>query len=125
MTEIRRLAPSEWAQAVPIITQLRRLTETELLQRVERQSYSGYELIGAFQGDKLIGVMGIRPVHTLARGAHLHIENLVVDSASRGEGIGRAMLEYAEEDARARDMSSVFLDARKEAIPFYEAHDYE
>jgi hypothetical protein len=33
-------------------------------------------------------------------------------------------MDYAEADARARGMNSVFLDARPEAIGFYEALGY-
>ncbi|WP_106279719.1 GNAT family N-acetyltransferase [Paraburkholderia sp. BL25I1N1] len=123
-TNIRRLSPSEWPQAFPVISQLRTLDEAEFLQRVRRQSYSGYELVGAFVDDELIGVMGIRPVHTLARGGYLHVDDLVVAVEARGYGAGHALLDYAEADARARDMSAVFLDARPEAIPFYERRDY-
>jgi ribosomal protein S18 acetylase RimI-like enzyme len=121
---IRRLAPTEWAQAFPVISQLRSLDEAEFLRRVRRQSYSGYELVGAFKGSKLIGIMGIRPVHTLARGEYLHVDDLVVTTEARGSGAGQALMQYAEVDARARDMSAVFLDARPEAVPFYERQNY-
>ncbi|MHA7680133.1 GNAT family N-acetyltransferase [Cupriavidus sp. PET2-C1] len=122
--EIRRLSPAEWGQAFPVITQLRSLDEAEFLRRARRQSHSGYELVGAFQGNKLIGVTGMRPVHTLARGAHLHVDDLVVDAQVRGSGAGHALMAYAEADARAREMTAVFLDARPEAIPFYERESY-
>ena len=69
-------------------------------------------------------MLGMRPVHTLARGAHLHIDDLVVDEAARGSGAGRSLMAYAESDARARGMTAVFLDARPEAIPFYEREEY-
>ncbi|CAE6735572.1 GNAT family N-acetyltransferase [Paraburkholderia nemoris] len=122
--DIRRLAPAEWAQAFPVIAQLRALDQDEFLRRARLQSHSGYELVGAFQGGKLVGVMGMRPVHTLARGAHLHIDDLVVDEATRGSGAGRALTNYAETDARARNMTAVFLDARPDAVPFYERQNY-
>jgi len=122
--DIRRLSPTEWVQAFPVIAQLRSLDEAEFLQRTRRQSHSGYELVGAFQDGKLIGVMGMRPVHTLGRGAHMHIDDLVVDVAARGSGAGRALMEYAEADARARDMTAVFLDSRQEAVSFYERQNY-
>ncbi|RDJ99635.1 GNAT family N-acetyltransferase [Paraburkholderia lacunae] len=122
--DIRRLSPAEWAQAFPIIAQLRPLDMDEFLRRARRQSFAGYELVGAFQDSKLIGVIGMRPVHTLARGAHLHVDDLVVDAQARGSGAGHALLEYAEADARARDMTAVFLDARQEAIGFYEHESY-
>jgi GNAT superfamily N-acetyltransferase len=119
------IEPSAWAQAFPLIRQLRTaLDEAEFLQRVRRQSHGGYELVGAYRDGRLIGVMGMRPVHTLARGPHLHVDDLVVDEAVRGSGAGRAVLGYAEADARARGMGAVFLDARPDAIPFYEREQY-
>ncbi|WP_353647054.1 GNAT family N-acetyltransferase [Mesorhizobium sp. WSM2240] len=121
---VKRLLPAEWPDAFPIISQLRSLDEEEFLHRVRRQSYSGYELVGAYRDGKLIGVMGMRPVHTLARGPHLHVDDLVVDAEVRGSGAGRALMSFAEKDARAREMTAVFLDARKEAIPFYERENY-
>ncbi|KRC70426.1 Acetyltransferase (GNAT) family protein [compost metagenome] len=122
--EIRRLSPAEWGHAYPVISQLRSLDEAEFLKRARLQSHSGYELVAAFRDGKIIGVVGMRPVHTLARGAHLHVDDLVVDAAVRGSGAGRALMEYAETDARARGMTSVFLDARPDAVPFYERENY-
>jgi ribosomal protein S18 acetylase RimI-like enzyme len=121
---IRRLSPAEWPQAFPVIAQLRTLDEAEFLRRTCRQSFSGYDLVGAFRDGELIGVMGMRPVHTLARGAYLHIDDLVVVAEARGSGAGHALMDYAEADARARDMSAVFLDARPDAVSFYESRNY-
>ena len=115
MISVRRLLPAEWALAFPLIAQLRNLDEAEFLRRARRQAHGGYELVG---------VMGMRPVHTLARGPHLHVDDLVVDAAVRGSGAGHALMAYAEADARAREMSAVFLDARPDAIPFYEKENY-
>jgi GNAT superfamily N-acetyltransferase len=122
--EIRRLSPPEWMQAYTVIAQLRSLEESEFLKRTRLQSYSAYELVAAFHDAKIIGVMGMRPVHTLARGAHLHIDDLVVDATGRGSGVGRSLMEYAEADARARGMTAIFLDARPDAVPFYERENY-
>ena len=123
MISVRRLLPAEWALAFPLIAQLRNLDEAEFLRRARRQAHGG-ELVGAYLNDALVGVMGMRPVHTLARGPHLHVDDLVVDAAVRGSGAGHALMAYAEADARAREMSAVFLDARPDAIPFYEKENY-
>ena len=61
--------------------------------------------------------MGMRPVHTLARGPHLHVDDLVVDETFRKSGAGKALMAYAENDAKARGMSLVFLDAREGRDP--------
>src|SRR5207342_2404415 len=81
--------------AYTIIVQLRpHLDEAEFLRSVERQSHSGYELVGAFRAGALVGVLGMRPVHTLARGPHLHIDDLVTDEAARRAGFGRALMGF-------------------------------
>jgi GNAT superfamily N-acetyltransferase len=121
----RRLEPREWAAAFAIIAPLRpHLDAKEFLDRARRQSHSGYELVGAFRNGRLMGVLGMRPVHTLVRGPHLHVDDIVIEESERRAGGGRALMAYAEADARARGMASVFLDARPEAIGFYSALGY-
>jgi GNAT superfamily N-acetyltransferase len=122
--EVRRLSAAEWPIAFPVISQLRPLDEAEFLRLVGRQSYSGYELIGAFIDGKLAGVLGMRPVHSLARGPFLHIDDLIVAASHRDTGVGRALMDYAEADARERKMNWVFLDAKPDAVAFYERRDY-
>jgi ribosomal protein S18 acetylase RimI-like enzyme len=119
--QIRRLEPREWRGIFPLIVQLRpHLDEAEFLRRALRQTHGGYELIGAFRDGKIVGALGMRPVHTLVRGFHLHVDDIVVDEKERKSGCGRALMDYAEADARSRGMSALFLDARPEAIGFYE-----
>jgi ribosomal protein S18 acetylase RimI-like enzyme len=119
--QVRRLEPHEWAGIFPIVVQLRpHLDREEFLNRVRRQTHTGYELVGAFRDGRLLGVLGMRPVHTLVRGPHLHVDDIVVDEAERRSGIGRSLMDYAEADARSRGMTCVFLDARPEAIGFYQ-----
>ena len=122
----RRLEPREWAAVFPIVVQLRPgLDAEQFLDRVRRQSHGGYELVGAYRNGRLIGVLGMRPVHTLVRGPHLHVDDIVIEESERRAGGGRALMAYAEADARARGMTAVFLDARPEAIGFYQAIGYE
>jgi GNAT superfamily N-acetyltransferase len=118
--ETRRLAPDERREAFPIVSQLRDLDVDEFLRRVALAQDVGYELIGAFADARLVGVMGIRPMHTLMRGFFLQIDDIVVDRAVRGSGAGAALIAFAERDGRERGMTSIHLTARAEAVPFYE-----
>jgi ribosomal protein S18 acetylase RimI-like enzyme len=119
--QLRRLEPREWDGLFPLIVQLRpHLDREEFIRRVRRQTHNGYELVGAFRDGRLVGVLGMRPVHTLVRGPHLHVDDIVVDEAERKSGAGRALMDYAEADARARGLTALFLDARPTAIGFYE-----
>lgn len=124
---LRRLAADEDAGACGLLNQLRIYIDArEILQRLSAQRAAhGYELVGAFADGALRGVLGMRPVHTLARGAHLHVDDLVVDGAWRGRGVGAALLAFAEADARQRGLASVFIDSRPEVIAFYEKLGYQ
>jgi GNAT superfamily N-acetyltransferase len=124
--EVRRLEPGEWAGVFPIVAQLRpHLTGEQFLSQVRRQSHSGYELVGAFRAGRIVGVLGMRPVHTLARGPHLHVDDIIIDEREQKTGGGRALMNYAEADARARGLATVFLDARPAAVGFYKALGYD
>lgn len=124
--EIRRLTGPEVKAAFAIVHELRtHLDEAEYMRLVEAQAAQGYELIGAFRADKLVGIAGMRPVLTLARGHHLHLDDLVVTNAARRTGVGEALLAFAEADAQRRSLGKLFLDARQDAIPFYEKNGYQ
>lgn len=119
--DIRELRNEELRDAFVIVKQLRdHLEFSEFEKRVELQRRARYMLFGAFsQEGFLCGVIGMRPVTTLARGDHLHIDDLVVDSGFRRKGIGRTLMTFAEKWAIANDLRSVFLDSRPEVLPFY------
>lgn len=107
-----------------MISQLRDISKEQFIQSVTIQTLNGYEIVGAFVDEEPKGLMGFRPVHTLARGLHLHIDDLVVDKESRSLGIGESLLNFAKAESKSRGMNFIFLDARKEAIPFYERNHF-
>lgn len=53
----------------------------------------------------------------LRRGALARIYSLAVDSACRGQGIGRALCEHAEQTATAWDVRAVRLEVRTDNPP--------
>lgn len=125
-TEIRPITPQELTAAWRVLVELRTgLSREDFGRTLERQTTAhGYELVGAFEDRKLVGVLGMREVHTFARGSHLHVDDLVVAADARGQGTGGRLLEYAEAIARNRGLVQVFLDSRPGAIGFYERRGY-
>lgn len=122
---IRPLNHEEWPQVYPLITELRtQLLENEFLDFLSKQTAQGYVLAGAFLDGKIVGLVGYRPVSTLARGTHLHIDDLVVSPAYRGQGIGDKLMDFAEAfgNSFCRPM---FLDSRPDVVKFYEKRGYE
>jgi GNAT superfamily N-acetyltransferase len=123
--DIRPIFEHELEAVFPVVAELRtHLDREEFVYAVRRQAAMGYELWGAFEGRALVGAIGFRSAHTLARGAHLHVDDLVVTQSRRKSGIGRALLELAEKEARRHGFDSVFLDSRPEVLPFYYALGY-
>jgi GNAT superfamily N-acetyltransferase len=123
--EIRKVAESELPQAFAVLRELRgHLDFLTFSARLQRQSQLGYCLYGANQGAVLVGVIGMRPVETMARGKHLHVDDLVVTASRRREGIGAKLMAFAEQHAFDNELTSVFLDSREEVIGFYEELGY-
>lgn len=124
---IRELGDADLPAAFVIVHQLRdHLTEELFRDRLGRQRARGYVLFGGFDDDGVLtGVIGMRPVTTLARGDHLHVDDLVVDLALRGRDHGKQLLAFAERWAAERELASIFLDSRPEVIEFYARLGYE
>lgn len=61
------------------------------------------------------------------RGRALHVENVAVDPAFQGKGIGHVLMEFAEQVARSQGLAGVELytnEVMTENIPFYEKRGY-
>jgi len=123
--EVRQIFAHEIELAFPVVAELRpHLDLEEFLRSVQRQSESGYELWGAFEGREILGVIGFRPAHNLSRGAHLFVDDLVVTAKSQTRGIGRALMALAEREARRHGFDGVYLDSRATALDFYKKLGY-
>lgn len=124
--EVRPVRDAELEAAWRVLAELRtHLSREDFEAGLARQRDAhGYELIGAFEDGDVVGVLGLREVHTFARGAHLHVDDLVVSSNARGQGIGRRLIEHAERLAAERGMRQIFLDSRSGATGFYERRGY-
>jgi GNAT superfamily N-acetyltransferase len=122
---IRPIQEGELPAALAVLRHLRPHLTPELFgERLARQQRQhGYEMLGAF-APELAAVLGMRVVETMARGPHLHVDDLVVVESLRGSGVGRQLLTHAEDLARQRGLRTVFLDSRPEALGFYQKQGY-
>ena len=63
----------------------------------------------------------------IARVDHLFVENVAVDPAFQGQGLGRRLMDFAEADARARGLPVLRLYTNvhmTENFPFYDRLGY-
>ena len=110
--------------AAPLMRQLRtHLPPGEAFVAIVRrqQRDHGYALFGGTDDDgSLVVLAGVRPLHTLSRGPHLFVDDLVTAAAAHGRGHGTAMLRHLARHAVARGLPRLCLDSRDTARTFYE-----
>jgi ribosomal protein S18 acetylase RimI-like enzyme len=70
-----------------------------------------YHLIGAFDGDSLLGVCSAWIATKIWCGRYLEIDNLVVDPELRSGGVGTALIQHFEALGRERDCKILVLDS--------------
>jgi ribosomal protein S18 acetylase RimI-like enzyme len=68
--------------------------------------------------------LGVGRVHTAAPG-QAQVRFMAVHPSAQGQGVGRAVLEYLEAEARRRGLTECVLHAREQAVPFYQRLGYE
>lgn len=88
---------------------------------VELEQESHDILIGAFEEDDILGCCMLIEENP----ATLRLRQMAVYNEKQGKGIGRAMMNFAENLARDRGYKALNMHARKHAIGFYEKMGYQ
>jgi GNAT superfamily N-acetyltransferase len=118
-TELR--SNTDITAAFPLMSALRdRIRPDTFLAEVRRQQCQGYQLVGAFDDGSLVALAGIRRAHTLSRGEHMFVDDLVTDERARGKGHAAALLRWVAASAAAEGIERLYLDSRVTAKGFYE-----
>jgi GNAT superfamily N-acetyltransferase len=125
--DIRELrTDAEIDAAFPLMSSLReRVRRETFLAEVRRQQIEGYRLYGGYEDGVLVAIAGARRSHTLARGEHVFVDDLVTRESERGRGFGAAMLHWLAEEARAEGVGRMYLDSRATAKSFYEKQGFQ
>lgn len=70
-----------------------------------------YRIVGAFSGDRLVGVCGAWIATKVWCGRYLEIDNLVVDPELRSGGVGTRLIGHLEKLGREMDCRLLVLDS--------------
>ncbi len=121
MFVIRELTTDEdIASAFPLMHELRdRIQADTFIEEVHRQQEESYFLLGGAVDGEWVVLAGVRLAHTLARGEHLFVDDLVTASGVQGKGYGKEMMRHIAELAEKRGLSRLYLDSRNTARGFY------
>jgi len=77
--------------------------------------------IAAFDNGRVVGTVLLRPLDATT----VKIRQVAVETMLQGQGIGRKLMEYAEEFARAKGFEKAVLHARFYVVAFYKKLGYE
>ena len=119
--EIRELdTDADILRVFPLMKDLReRIAVQTFLGEVRLQQAQGYRLFAGFDGGAPVVLAGIRRAHTLSRGLHLFVDDLVSAAPVRGAGHGREMMRWLARLAASEGIPRIYLDARLTARGFY------
>jgi GNAT superfamily N-acetyltransferase len=89
---------------------------------------AGHRAIVAEIDGRVVGLLHVFERAALEKPCEALVQALVVDEASRGRGVGRALMREAEDWARARGLPCISLHTRidrDDACAFYTSLGYE
>ena len=112
-----------WLQkAEPVHRQLRTALPSGYADKMRRVFAGGARMCVAVDGTEVAGVAVYRVYENTFQGKQLYVDDLVTDERRRSTGVGRALLGYLEQKARAAGLDNVALDSgtqRQQAHKFY------
>jgi GNAT superfamily N-acetyltransferase len=99
-----------------------------LAERFKACSGSDHAVLVAHDGARVVGYVHVARKTDLVYPAFAEVMSLCVDEAARGQGIGKALLQPAEDWARDNHLAGLTLgsrDIRKDAHRFYEREGFK
>jgi GNAT superfamily N-acetyltransferase len=96
----------------PVFRELRANIPTEelFIERWKRQHDEGYRIVYVEHDGRVAAVGGYRVLHSMAWGRFIYLDDLAALSEQHGTGLGTAILEYVQGEARRLGCEGVHLD---------------
>jgi GNAT superfamily N-acetyltransferase len=115
-------APDWLAKAEAVHRQLRTALPADYAAKMRRVFAGGARMCVALDGTEVCGVAVYRVYENTFQGRQLYIDDLVTNERQRSSGVGRALIAYLEQKARAANLENLALDSgtqRHQAHKFY------
>lgn len=111
----------EYAQMVDLRTQILRKPLGLTFSNEDLEKEKDNLLIAAYEDDEMLGCCML--IQTTPNTVQLR--QMAVKAGLQGKGIGRVLMQFAENIARDRGNKKIFMHARKSAAGFYEKLGYK
>ena len=110
----------EYQQMVQLRNDILRKPLGLVFEKEELEKEAEDILIGAFEEDKLLGCCMLIETEP----GTVRLRQMAVPKNLQGKGVGRALMQFAENIARDRGYKKITMHARKTATGFYEKLGY-
>lgn len=70
----------------------------------------GYQMLGVWENNVLLGVAGYRCLESFVHGKFIYVDDLVVSVNTRGKGVGGRLLQHIIREAALMALNKVVLD---------------
>jgi GNAT superfamily N-acetyltransferase len=129
MFEVRELvSEDELRSTFEVVRQLRpHLTAENYLTELRVVLDGGARLTACFDGTRVVGCGVFRVLRKLYLGTSIYVDDLITDENTRSQGVGKALLEWIEAEAKRQGIDWVTLDSgvqRDQAHKFYFRQGY-
>ena len=128
---VRQMRPEDAGAVAKLVTQLGYpSTEDEIRRRYDliKERWDARLFVAQHAGSSIVGWLHVQALYLLEADARAEIFGLVVADTARGTGVGRRLMEAAEEWALVRGLNVMGLRSnhlRTEAQGFYEHLGYK
>lgn len=116
-----RHGSAEYQAQVELRNEVLRRPLGRILSAKDLENDFRYFMFGAFDGKDLVACLSLSP----EKPTEYRMRQVAVHPSRQGQGIGKKLVQAAEDFARSRKVESIYLSARKTAIPFYKSLGYE
>ena len=127
--EFKLIHESDIDSIVPLLMQLDPALAREIIEdRLAMMLAQGYECIGVYDSEDLIGICGIWTLVKYYVGKHLEPDNVFIKPHYRGRGIGQQLQTWLERLAISRGCRALELNcylSNETGLQFWESVGYQ
>jgi GNAT superfamily N-acetyltransferase len=84
--------------------------ETAFCEQIARQYAHGYRLLGAYMGERIVGLIGYRAMENLLYGRFVYVDDLVINTDERQQGLGAILITAVRNEATRLGCQHLVLD---------------
>lgn len=104
MFDYRLIPGNKISSIIPLLRLLNNSIEEKVLEeRLTEMVQRGYECLGVYDSDKLIGICGIWILVKYYVGRHIEPDNVMIHPDYRNKGIGEEMMAWVYAYGRTKD----------------------